>query len=500
MEPGKTVDKSHIPNENIIRLVKNSAFVFLARITDMGVAVISTALIARYLGVTDFGYYAFVMAITLMLIPFTDFGFERIVTREIAGNKKLAERYLGSSVIARSFFSVIIVVAIYGITVIFDWDKKIIEAIYISTLTQLCVSMGMLAIGTFRAFEKMEYELLLNFIYNIVYLSLLIFVIRSDLGFLYIFVARFLASLINMSTLMTFAVHKFVKPILKIDIKLIAYLFREAMPLGMFALLFTASMRVDVYILNYFRGPYDVSLFEAAHRIILQLQVIPLSIVLALFPYFARLSKKSKDSLSFSFYKSFKYMLIISLPLPVLLTMSSNPIISLLYGNAFSDASLSLNLLSWTLPFLFLISLQSFVLTSEGKQILNTISAGIGFMTKLILDILLVQEYGYLGASFATLISYIILFALLLYFVFKTIRVPPLSEIVSKPLLSIGGIGILSYFIYNKAGLNLIMVKWAAVIATYITVMYFLKAFTPDELSIFKSILLKHRCNKWRIL
>ena len=85
------------------RLAKNSIFVFFARITDLLVALISTALIARYLNVTDFGNFAFVMAITIFLIPLTDFGFERILTREIAKDMKKADKYFGSAIIARVF-------------------------------------------------------------------------------------------------------------------------------------------------------------------------------------------------------------------------------------------------------------------------------------------------------------------------------------------------------------------------------------------------------------
>jgi len=73
------------------RLTRNSAFIFLARLTDLTVAIASIALIARYLGVVDFGYFAFVTAITIFLVPFTDFGFERIITREIAGLLKGVE-------------------------------------------------------------------------------------------------------------------------------------------------------------------------------------------------------------------------------------------------------------------------------------------------------------------------------------------------------------------------------------------------------------------------
>ena len=484
--------------ETVARLAKNSAFVFFARTTDIGVAIVSTALIARYLGLIDFGYFAFVTAITIFLVPFTDFGFERITTRDIASNKKLADRYLGSSIIARILLSIMVIMVIYAITMFFHWDKKVIQAIYISTFAQLFISMGMLAIATFRAFERMEFEFLLNFIFNIIYIVLIINVIIFDLGFLSIFASRMVAGLFHMLILMVVVIRKFVTPVLNIDIKLLKYLFREAIPLGIFALLLTASFKVDVFVLNYFSGPEDVSLFESAHRIVLQLQVLPISIVIALFPYFSRLARESNDYLKLSFYKSFKFMLIISLPLPILIIFASNFIISILYGDNFSDASLLLNILSCTISFLFLISLQSFVLTSKGRQILNTISAGICFITNLLLDIIFVPKYGCLGASFATLVSYIIFFAVSFYFVSKTVGVPPMGEILLKPLMSAVGMGMGCFFLYGKGGFALVAGMVIALII-YVTMIYVLKTFTPDEVSIIKSIFLKQKFREKRI-
>lgn len=475
----------------VARIARNSVFVLSARVLDIGIALVSTAFIARYLGVTDFGYFAFVMAITIFIGPFTDLGFERIITREIACNKKSADRYLGSAVMARIFLSVIIVFIIYSITIFFDWDKKIIQAIYISTLAQLFTSMGMLAVGTFRAFERMEFELLLNFIPNIIYIALILVVIRYDLGFLSIFGARIFASLLQMLVLMAVTIRRFVKPILNIDIKLLKHLFKEAMPLGIFALLLTASFKVDVFVLNHFKGPEDVSLFEAAHRIIMQLQILPISISISLFPYFSRLAREPNNSLSFSFYRYFKFMLIISLPLPILIIFASNFIISILYGNSFIAASLSLSILSWTIAFLFLISLQTFVITAKGRQVLNTISAGICFLINFLLDIILVPKYGYLGASYATLISYILLFAVSFYFVSKTVGVPPIGKILPKPLLSAGGMGIGCLFLYGRGGLASVMIGSTIILTIYVIMIYILKTFTPDEVSTIRSTFLK---------
>ena len=475
------------------RLTRNSAFIFLARLTDLTVAIASIALIARYLGVVDFGYFAFVTAITIFLVPFTDFGFERIITREIAGDRALADSYFGSAVLARLFLSVVIIALIFAVTRVFGWEGQIAHAVYISTFAQLFFSMGMLAVGTFRAFERMEYELLLNFVFNIVYILLIVAVVRFDLGFLSIFTARLVASILHMTVLMIIAVWKFVRPVLRPNPGLITYLFKEALPLGIFALLLTASFKVDVFVLNHFRGPEEVSIFEAGHKIIMQLQVFPTSIVIALFPLFSRLEKQDAESLRSSFNTSFKFMLIAGLPVPLLLVFASDPIISSLYGAGFIDASSVLKILSLTIPFLFLLSVQSFVLTSKGRQGLNTASVAVCFALNLALDMVLAPRYGYLGVSWATLASYTVFFFISFFFISRTTGAPPVGRILPKPLLGVGLLWAAVSLLDIKGGLLLTALGCVVIMALYVIIIVLLKTFDHEEVQVIKRLVYRRR-------
>ena len=343
----------------------------------------------------------------------------------------------------------------------------------------------------------MEYELFLNFILNIIYFITIICAIKFDFGFLSIFGARFLATFIYVFILAAVTVRKFIKPSLTFDFSLMKYLFKEALPLGIFAFLLTASFKVDVFVLNYFKGPDDVSLFEAAHRVIMQLQAIPTAIVISIFPYLSRLAGESGDTLSFAFNKFFKLMLIMSLPFSILLIFMSDIIISILYSETFSAASKSLSILSFTVLFLFLISLQSFALVSKGKQVLNTISAGGCFVLNLVLDIVLVPRYGFIGASYATLISYIVFFCFSFYFVSRIIGMPPIGEVLPKPLISTGVMAGFFFVLYKgNNGIIVRGVEGVLLLVIYIVMIFVLKTFKSDEISIAKRIFLRQKLDK----
>ncbi|MBI5403773.1 MAG: oligosaccharide flippase family protein, partial [Ignavibacteriae bacterium] len=66
------------------RLFKNSFFLVTSRISDIGVAIITTPFIARYLGLKAFGDYALVTAISIFVKPLVEFGSEAIICRDVA--------------------------------------------------------------------------------------------------------------------------------------------------------------------------------------------------------------------------------------------------------------------------------------------------------------------------------------------------------------------------------------------------------------------------------
>ena len=89
--------------------------------------------------------------------------------------------------------------------------------------------------------------------------------------------------------------------------------------------------------------------------------------------------------------------------LPV--TFLAGPIINLLYGNAFQQASLVLAIHIWSSVFVFIGIASGTFFTIEGytkKSLYRTI---LGAITNVLLNLLLIPHYGISGAAIATVIS-----------------------------------------------------------------------------------------------
>jgi len=470
-------------------IAKNSLFSFSARALDIAMKIILVAIIARYLGVKLFGEYAFVMAVGALFIPFLDFGIERIIVREISCYKPYAEKYVGSAIILRIMFSAILILLVIAITHFFKWNQRTVQGIYIVTFTQIFVSFGMVFLGVFRAFERMDYDILLSFIHQLIRFTCIIVVVLSDLGFLSIFLAIAIADLSKTVLQAMIVSMKFLKIHMIINLNNCKLLLKESYPLAIFAMILLLSFNIDIFVLKYFHGPAEISLFDIPHKIIIQFHIVAMSVTIALFPLLSRLAKSSRTSLETVYEKAFKIFLNLSIPFAVIMLIWSKEIILVLFGNQYVDASLALQFLSGTIPCLFLITLMNFTLTSIGKQKMITISGAICFSVKFLLDIILVPKYGYIGASIGTFAAYFSFVCADYYFTSRYLCKIPVISLASRAVIC-GVIMSLGCLIFINGDLSGHILGFAGGILCYAFTMILLKTFTTEEINMWKMIIL----------
>jgi O-antigen/teichoic acid export membrane protein len=166
---------------------------------------------------------------------------------------------------------------------------------------------------------------------------------------------------------------------------------------------------------------------------------------------------------------------------------SASNIITLVFGQAFIGATLSLQILLPAAIFLFIHPLLSFTLISNNKQSLLIPASAGAFLTNLALDLILIPIYGNIGACIANLVSYGVLFGLTFYFVNKHILSVSLGSILIKPLAALSLITPIIYFVRGQA---LILVILIASIAYGVSLIA-LKAFSDDTLDLLKNVFKK---------
>ena len=261
------------------------------------------------------------------------------------------------------------------------------------------------------------------------------------------------------------------------------FILKESMPIALTVTFGVIYVKIDIVMLSLIRGDnVEVGWYSAAVRIIELIHVIPAIIASAIFPIFSTLHKDSMDSLGKVYKTSFRYLLVVALPIVVGTLLLSDRIIDLVYGEEYVNAIPVLRILVCSLIFVFVNYIFLNILVAADRQKINAIVTGICLFVNISLNMCLIPYYGYLGAAYATVITEIALFAMCWYYATKYVCEINIVAVLSRPLLCVTIMGV--FIVLTTARLNLALIIILSAL-TYFTCLLLSRFFTKDDKSIF---------------
>ena len=466
------------------RVLKNSFALMTARVVDIAFSLLTLAIVARYLGTNDFGRYAFIMAVGSLITPLVDMGLRRIVIREMAKNIDNAEEYLGSALFLRGVVTVFLVLA--SIILILLSRSETIYLIVLVVLSMTVFTYEMVFTGVFNAFERMGYETMMTASRKLLYLVLLLLVVFMDLKLMGIIMVILISNVVGASFGYLISRKRFVVNKLKVSWNRCVAFLKEAYPLGIYAFILVLFYRIDIFFLKYYRDTYEIGLYQAASQFILMGNTIPMALVSSLFPSFARFADMDWERFVSVYKKTLKYLLIMGQAIVLTILYLAEEIVLLVYGRDFLDASFAMRILAWILLVVFFNVLLSTILTAVNRQVFNAIAAAACLSINIVMDIILIPTYGYIGACYATLISFLVLFFMTFYFVERFVVSINLIDLMWKPVISV----IVPLFLLTIVkGSNVLFVIPSLTI--YFVLLFWFKVISTDDVMIIKRIFVR---------
>ena len=174
--------------------------------------------------------------------------------------------------------------------------------------------------------------------------------------------------------------------------------------------------------------------------------------------------------------------------------MLARPIISLLFGGNYSaeiirNTAPLLSVLSIGTFLMAMLTITSSVLQSYGKQTLPVISMSCGTVVKLILNIVLISQFGIIGAPIATTCSYFVMVALNFIFVIRYSDInasifkaflPPLISMICCVPVTLASFMLFAKILPKEALATLLSVLVTAVV--YAILLFAAKAFSKEDI------------------
>jgi O-antigen/teichoic acid export membrane protein len=473
------------------RIAKNTCILLAANIISRILSFFYIMYTARYLGAEGFGILSFALAFTGIFGVFADLGLGQLTIREVTRDKSLVGKYL----VNISMMKLILVTITFGLIALtinlLGYPGGAIKVVYLVALSVILGAFTGMLNSIFQAFERMEYHSLGQILNSFLMLVGVIFAIKysfSIVGFAFLY---FIVSLIVLGYSLLVLRWKFFNSSLAwaplkvgIDWSFWKSTIKEALPFGLAAIFTTIYFWIDTVMLSLMKGDDVVGWYNAAYRLIFVLMLIPTAVVSSIFPVISRLYVSSKNSVRLAYEISFKYLLIIGLPIAVGTTILADRIILLIYGKEFSHSIIALQILIWVALLMFLTYLLGNTLGAVDKQRKVLQVTGIGAVVNVVLNLLLIPRLSYVGASIVTVATEGVVFVLLFYFVSKYLHRIPLPKYIMKPLLASSIMGVSVFYLEEISLLGSIPIA----IFIYFTVLYFIRTISQEDINLFMQI------------
>lgn len=466
------------------KIVKNTFILTSGQIFSKILNLIILLILTRMLGRDGFGLYSFALAFGSMFMLFTHFGIHSLLVRDIARDRGKANEYVNFTLSAVLIFSFGTFFLINLIAYITGWILSERIIIFIVSFYVILDAISRYFISIFRAFERMEYEVLVNMTDRIGLLicALLVWLLNFNLvtlvtGFSFIGMAKALTAFLILRS-------KFIRPKLRWSFNFISPLLKEAYPFALVGLFTSVTIKIDTILLKYFHTDDIVGIYNAGRKLIESLSFIPESIYYAVFPTLSALFIIDRTKFSQTFQQSLKYMIIVAIPITTGLFFLAPQIIQILYDPEFYNAFIPLRWLSIALGILFCKHILAVTLNAAGKQYLLAIISGIALLINVLLNFLLIPKHSYLGASLSLIVSEALIAIISYIFIQRLIKFSNFKTVIFKMIIA--GAGMIMIMIFLKIS-NIFLVFILSIIF-YGVAIYFLRVFSSEEYLFFYNL------------
>lgn len=391
------------------RTLSNLTWLSFDRVVRLIGAVFINAWLTRYLGPENNGVLSFALAFVGMFSPLAVLGLDAIVIRDIVRDPSQKNEILGSAFVLQLLgASSAVVFALIGIFLVRPDD----------TVTQVLVvisSMGLI----FQAFDVIDYwfqsQVLSRYtVYarNTAFFTLSIAKISAIMmnAEIAVFVLLTSLELVVAAAGLVLMYRKNNQSVREwsFTIDRARSLLLNSWPIIISHLAVYAQVRIDQVMIGQFLTNADVGVYAAAQKISEPLNFLPMIIMSSVFPVIVRTKEWSEDEYVKRLTNLYRLMFILSMAICLPISLLSGPIVSVLYGEQFTQSSTLLSYLIWTRFYAFYGTARSIFISTENLFRHTLICSVSGVTVSILANYFLIQEFGMYGSIIATHAGFIV--------------------------------------------------------------------------------------------
>ena len=388
------------------RAVRNSAIVLLARISSRVLALISIVAMTQHLSDFGFGQMQTVITYAALVNIGLDLGYGTLYVREGARDPAKLSSYLGTLLSLKTTTAVLSLIGLAALLAIPGFESLLLPGFCLMVSS----AYSNLLRSTLYALQRLMYEAVAIVAESVLQLGLTLWGIGHHAGpayYIWTYVISYVATMIYFGVALS--AHRMVKIRLGWDFGLLRRWFWMSVTVGFTSVVTVVYFKIDVPLLQQI-CPHgqpctaQVGWYTLAYKPFEALLFLPFTIRNIVFPVLSVYYKNRSDRLAIATEKFYRGLLLLAWPTAIGLFMLTGPIAGLMRF-PYPQSTTSLHILAVGIVFVFLDNTFISALLAMNRQKLFFWVALAGLAFNLALNFILIPTSGYIGASWATVVT-----------------------------------------------------------------------------------------------
>lgn len=429
------------------QIVKNMFSLSAAEFAGKGLAVIFTIYLIKTIGPANNGIFTSAKSLVQGFLIIVWLGFDQVGIREVARDRTKLNDYVGAILSIRLIIGVLSYAALLLMMEFYQTSNSpsLLHKYVTYVYGILILGNAFLINWAYQAVERMQIIAIRSVLVNSLNLFGLLVFVNDENDLLLAVWIIVISFLVNSIWMLAHFFKSYGIPRINFNKLIWKTIIWQSIKVGLVFLIVTFYSIIGVQMLSHWRGDIETGIYGAAFQIMVFL-LIPTGILQgAFFPQISKLNEMGEKLQMISKYLTVN--ILVGIFLSFSLYFFSDFVVEIL-GDKYQGTNDVLKILSGTLLIQYL-STSYFSPLIAWKRENTVIFANLaGLLANVLMNFLLIPEYGYIGAAIATIFcegAVLVVLWIIFNYEFKTIFLPDLLKIIT---FSIPGI-ILSFYLVS---------------------------------------------------
>lgn len=393
--------------EGLQRILRNIGWLYFEKLVRLGFGLVVFALVARHLGPGDFGALSWAAALVALFGVTARLGMERVVVRRLAERPGDAPAVLGTAAALRLGGALLALVFGNAAVLVMQAENPLVRWLVALLASALLFDASEVIRWWFESRVQARYVVWArNSAFLVVALVKLVLVWLGAGVAAFAWAGLAEAALAAVAFLFVYRRSGGQIRSWRWQAKLARDMLRESWPLLVSALAAMVYARTDQVMLGQWLGEQSVGLYAAAVRIAEAWYFVAVALIVSVFPSIVRSREAAPAVYRQRLTRLYEALLLVTVSVALVLSLSAELVIGLVFGPAYAEAATVLALYTWVGVAALLGGASAQHLIAEQLGRFELYRAGLGAGLNLGLNALLIPRYGLMGAAWASLISF----------------------------------------------------------------------------------------------